>query len=153
MNEKKDLKNLKIRNYDVIMQEVEDSQSSKKYTVIIENKKAEKSIDKFLSDRVYTNFMRATDKYNEILDGRIFSFLINAESIEAAEKIVEEMIEVYDNRDRKEELKNNMDELLEGFDDVLEDSYNNFYIDLSDEQKAELYALIVTTITYYVEKL
>lgn len=153
MNEKKDLKNLKIRNYDVIMQEVEDSQGSKKYTVIIENKKAEKSIDKFLSDRVYTNFVRTTDKYNESLDGKIFSFLVNAESIEVAEKIVEEMIEVYDNRDRKEELKNNMDELLEGFDDVLEDSYNNFYIDLSDEQKAELYALIVTTITEYVDKI
>lgn len=153
MNEKKDLKNLKIRNYDVIMQEVEDSQSSKKYTVIIENKKAEKSMDKFLSDRVYNNFVRTTDKYNESLDGKIFSFLVNADSIEAAKKIVEEMIEVYDNRDRKEELKNNMDELLEGFDDVLEDSYNNFYIDLSDEQKAELYALIVTTITEYVDKL
>lgn len=150
MRDRTNLKRTKVNDYDVVMQEVKDAEGNKKFTAMIQSKDAD---NEFLSERVFNNFVRTTDKYSGLLEGDVYPFLINVDTIEAAESTIKEMLDVFDNRDKKAELRANVEELLEGFDSTLEDLYEIYYVDLSGEQKKELYEQIKKVMIDYIDKI
>lgn len=138
-----------IKNYKVFLQEEKENTGYKVY--IIDSN--EKKFDKCISERVCNNYIRNKEKYNEFIKTDKYPFTIGVDDIEDAEKIVKDMIQIYDSRDKKEELKNNMIDSFEITEDLINDCCYNFYIDITDEQKEDLEIIIQSSVLDYINSL
>lgn len=139
-----------IKNYKVFLQEAKENTG---YKVYIINSNEEK-FDKCISERVCNNYIRNKEnKYNSLLRIDKYPFTLDVDNLEDAEKIVKDMIEVYDSRDKKEELKNNVIDSFKTTEDLINDCCYNFYIDITDQQKEDLEIIIQSSVLDYVNSL